>query len=83
MKNKILVDQLGIEETLRNLIDAHAGAPAASFNAAFKAGLETAAIIVSLAEIEAVRDPDTDYLYCWSKDAHKIKRLIYSEGNLK
>lgn len=83
MKNKILVDLKSISEPLRSLIKKYEGAPAGSFDAAFKAGLETAAVIVSLAEMEAVQDPETDYLYCWSKDAHKIKRLIYSEGNLK
>lgn len=79
MKNKILVDQKFISDQLRNLILKYEKNTPSDFDAAFRAGLETAAIIVSLAEIEAVRDPDTDYLYCWSKDAHKIKRLIYSE----
>ena len=83
MNHKILVDQNPIKETLHNLIKNCENAPAGSFDAAFKAGLETAAIVVSLAEAEAFQDPDTDYLYCWSKDAHKIKRLIYSEGNLE
>lgn len=82
MKKKILVDQVDIQETLKNLIKAHSGAPAGSFDSIFKAGLETASIIVSLATVEAMQDPETGCLYCWSEDAHKIKRLIYSGVNL-
>lgn len=73
---KRLIDGNDVSVTLEQLIQKHEKAKAGSFDAAFKAGLETALIIVQLAEDEAVLRDGSNILHCYSDAMKNIEYLM-------